>query len=77
MKLRLQIEPRVVFLVTVHCDRSIIWLHILIDIREKQRKMATTYHQLLLYSVFIKIQYYKVTEMKTVQVQFQFDEKTV
>ena len=49
MKLRLQIEPRVVFLVTVHCDRSIIiWLQKLIDIREKQRKMATTYHQLLL-----------------------------
>jgi hypothetical protein len=48
MKLRLQIEPRVVFLVTVHCDSSIIWLQKLIDIREKQRKMATTYHQLLL-----------------------------
>ena len=63
MKLRLQIELRVVFLVSVQCDRSIIWLDILlIDIRAKQREMATTYHQLLLLSVFMKIQFHKVTQ---------------
>ena len=50
MKLRLQIEPRVVFLVTVHYDSSIIWLQKLIDIRENKGKW-----QLLIINYYYKV----------------------